>query len=421
MTELFDQKKDCCGCELCSQVCPVSIIKMRQDGEGFFYPMLTDSYKCIGCKRCINICPEKHRIIPHREIIAAYTGYAQKDTDVKFSASGGMCTVISRMVIEHNGIVYGVKYSESCRNISYGRATSLEELEAFRTSKYAQARKDAIYKQILCDLKENKMVLFIGLPCDVAAIYNYTGNRYDNFYTVELVCHGVTSPKVHEQFVLKDISGNNSSLTEFSVRYKRNGWKPYYVYEKFDNGNVVLRPFAHTSYNTAFTYLKRPSCNHCRFKVHDKEYGFQADMTVGDNHGVLPSSLSYNKWGSSVAFIHSKKGHELIDRIRTSFVVYNETENTNELIRQNLAVYMAVPEHKFRKKFSAKFQSEGLEAANKMLCIRIARVKVASINKIKAPLLYIYVKFGLRKYKSSCIRILGIFIPKYRKTRTQKP
>ena len=421
MKELFANKRDCCGCELCSQVCPVSIIEMKQDAEGFFYPTVTVPDRCVGCGRCEKVCPMKQRIIPHREFLASYTGFANNEADIKKSASGGVCTILSRLIIDRNGVVYGVSYSDNCQVIRYKRATSIQELESFRGSKYAQARKKDIYNHVMSDLKDNKMVLFIGLPCDVAALYNFTRNDFSNLYTIELVCHGVTSPKVHEQFVLKEARENCSPMLDFSVRYKKKGWKPYFVYEKFENGIEIIKPFERTPYNTAFTYLKRPSCNCCKFKAYDKEYGLQADMTVGDNHGVMPDSISYNKWGSSVLFVHSTKGQELIDCLKDVFAANDETASLNELIRQNLALYKAVPEQKNRSLFLNVFQTKGLESSNRIFRIKCARLKNRIISTLKTPIIYLYVKSGLRNHKTICVRVLGIFIPKYRRARISKP
>ena len=33
-------KKECCGCEACFQVCPVGAINMKRDSEGFLYPIV---------------------------------------------------------------------------------------------------------------------------------------------------------------------------------------------------------------------------------------------------------------------------------------------------------------------------------------------------------------------------------------------
>ena len=40
MDKVYDQKKECYGCSACMNICPVSAIRMKQDKEGFFYPVI---------------------------------------------------------------------------------------------------------------------------------------------------------------------------------------------------------------------------------------------------------------------------------------------------------------------------------------------------------------------------------------------
>ncbi len=56
---LFDKVIECCGCEACAQICPVSAISMVIDGEGYLYPQINKD-KCIGCKKCLSVCPLKN-------------------------------------------------------------------------------------------------------------------------------------------------------------------------------------------------------------------------------------------------------------------------------------------------------------------------------------------------------------------------
>ena len=56
-SELYKNKEDCCGCELCAQVCPQSLIQMKADELGFLYPIIEDDTNCINCKKCIKSCP----------------------------------------------------------------------------------------------------------------------------------------------------------------------------------------------------------------------------------------------------------------------------------------------------------------------------------------------------------------------------
>lgn len=417
MKRLYPKQSDCCGCELCSQICPVSIIKMEQDDEGFYYPLIQDSAKCINCKLCEKVCPEKNRIIPHQEIRSVYTGFAKDVEDVKRSSSGGLATIISKWFIENEGVVYGVKYSDDCRSIIYGRAQTYDELEAFRGSKYAQSRKTEVYTKLKQDLENHLKVLFIGVPCDVSAVYNYTRNKYPNLFTVELICHGVTSPKVHQQYVDKDIEKVGKQLSDFSVRYKKDGWKPYYIFERFEDGETIIKPYRPTAYGVSFIYLKRPSCNECKFKLFNKEYGLQADMTIGDNHGVRLNTSAYNEWGSSVAFVHTEKGELMINAIRKSFIV---VEGSTDLVRDNLALYRPFPKMINRGQFSKTFIEKDVFSACNLYSIKMIEAKDHVKDFVVSSLIKLFKRIGLEKYKSQCIQVLGLIFPKYQRVKTQE-
>ena len=49
-------KKDCCGCHACYNICPQDCISMNEDIEGFKYPSV-DTSKCINCNLCVKVCP----------------------------------------------------------------------------------------------------------------------------------------------------------------------------------------------------------------------------------------------------------------------------------------------------------------------------------------------------------------------------
>lgn len=56
ITFLYTNKEKCCGCSACFNICPNKAITMKEDDEGFDYPVI-DKNKCVGCKLCIQICP----------------------------------------------------------------------------------------------------------------------------------------------------------------------------------------------------------------------------------------------------------------------------------------------------------------------------------------------------------------------------
>ncbi|SDL31280.1 4Fe-4S dicluster domain-containing protein [Natronincola ferrireducens] len=51
----------CKGCELCTTVCPVKIVKMdkkRINVKGYHPATVEEMDKCIGCANCATICPD---------------------------------------------------------------------------------------------------------------------------------------------------------------------------------------------------------------------------------------------------------------------------------------------------------------------------------------------------------------------------
>lgn len=313
--ELYKDQKDCCGCEACAQICPKNIIEMRQDYEGFFYPSITDEDRCIHCGLCKSVCPLKSPFEKPRTIRKSFGGYNKEESVIKHCASGGFAYTLSSQFIEIGGVVYGVRYSErNVRDIEYTRCETKDQLLPTCGSKYAQSRKNDVFKQVKIDLQNGMKVLFIGLPCEVAALYHFLGKKTEKLFTVDLICHGPTSLRVHSEFVdnlLADCGKKDIIL--FSVRYKLAAWKPYYIHAVFDDNTTHDIKFVDTDYGVAFQNLKRPSCAKCRFKVYDKVFGMPADLTIGDYHLARKGMPQYNHWGCSQVSSHSEKGDYLIE------------------------------------------------------------------------------------------------------------
>ena len=55
----YKKKEECCGCTACFAICPVKAITMKEDEEGFLYPVI-DEKKCIKCYKCMKVCPLKN-------------------------------------------------------------------------------------------------------------------------------------------------------------------------------------------------------------------------------------------------------------------------------------------------------------------------------------------------------------------------
>lgn len=368
--QLFYKKNECCGCEACQNACPKGIIEMAEDPEGFFYPLIIHPELCIKCRRCEKVCPIKNacEVTGFRE--RAVAGYSKDQNEIRISASGGLGTAIAKGFILQGGIVYGVSYTTDILGAEYHRASTLEDLEQFRTSKYIQSRKNDTFKQVQSDLTTGAKVLFIGLPCDTFALKLFLEKTYENLYVCALICHGPTSSLVHRQYIKKVMEEHNSNVVEFSVRYKKEGWKPYYIRAKLENGQEYLERFAESTYGVAFLYMKRPSCNVCpikRSKIH-------SDITIGDYHLAAGGYFKpYNPDGVSSAFIHTEKGDYLAS-IAENFLI-EDIPVKNALYSE--AYHRAIPARRNREEFGRIFSKQGLDAACALKSIKAIERELA--------------------------------------------
>lgn len=377
--DLYANPVDCCGCEACSQSCPKGIIDMVQAYDGFYYPKAINPSQCIDCKRCLKVCPLKSGY-SGGTAPSNYGGYSNDESDIKKSASGGLATVLSRQFIENGGIVYGVAYSVDFNSAEYKRCDRIDQLEDLRGSKYIQARKTRVYEAIKSDLNNKKRVLYIGLPCDVHALKILFPNN-PNLFTVALICHGPTSPLVQKEFVSSLKTVNSGGITNFTVRGKVGGWKPYYIKARFDDGMTFEEQFLSSTYGIAFAELKRPSCSKCRFKLHMKHSTIDADLIIGDFHGAAPRSPYYNKWGVSQMSILTAQGEELKTMIKDEFTLVPISLYT--AIHYNKALGRIIKPRWNRNQFAKTLSKYGLSKACKLQSIKLIEVYIKIVGKSK--------------------------------------
>ena len=196
MIELFAEKKNCCGCGACMNVCPKSAIHMEKDEYGFVYPEINIE-QCVECGACKRVCAFQNKTTQNKpQRVLAIAG--KNDSLVKKSASGGLFATIALAVLEQGGCVYGaVMLHENHKlRIHHVCCETKEELERLQGSKYVQSSLGSIFKDVQEKLKKGKTVLFSGTPCQVDALKSYLRKDYEKLLTVDIICHGVPS----EQF-----------------------------------------------------------------------------------------------------------------------------------------------------------------------------------------------------------------------------
>lgn len=107
----IEDKKKCCGCTACVQVCPKRCIVLIEDTEGFLYPKVNKKL-CVECGACENVCPFTSTLQPRMDPLVSYAA-KNRDEDVrKESSSGGIFTALAENVINEGGVVFGVRFDE---------------------------------------------------------------------------------------------------------------------------------------------------------------------------------------------------------------------------------------------------------------------------------------------------------------------
>ena len=299
--EINPKMNACTGCGACQMACPVGAIQMEINEKGFWYPVIDDE-KCIRCEKCVKVCPVNENAV-YPSVKEAYA-FMRNDINKRMeSQSGGAFSAIAERVIQQGGVVYGVALDEQ-RQAVYIRVEKEEELIKLKGSKYVQANLKDTYEKIKDDIKSQK-VLFGGTPCYVAGLKNYLQNvNTDNLLTCDLICHGVPSPSVYNDY-LEHLKNRHENFADFKFRDKTvTGWHGHMETYEDENGNLVADDvYANIFYTDA---CLRESCYNCQYANTERV----ADITVGDFWGIekVFPKIDDNK-GVSLVLVNSEKGH----------------------------------------------------------------------------------------------------------------
>jgi len=298
---------------------------MHQDFEGFSYPVV-DTAVCIECGLCERTCP-MDKPTELQKPLATYAAINPDAPILLKSSSGGVFSALATTVLNDGGIVFGARFDKKWQ-VVHDFATTIENLDKFRGSKYTQSIIGESYRQAECFLKNNRKVLFSGTPCQIAGLRNYLRKPYTGLlFTVEIICHGVPSPLIWNDY-LKSISGRNGTeaVECVNMRDKRHGWINYSLniaFRKEGRQEEINEAVTTNKFMQGFIkdLYSRPSCYSCRFKSGKSG----ADITIGDYWGIEARHPElYNPYGVSAVLIRTDNGASLYKKsnlksIRTSY------------------------------------------------------------------------------------------------------
>lgn len=313
----ISSKENCCGCSSCAQICSKKCITMQPDDEGFLYPHV-DSGHCIDCGLCEKVCP-KLNPYPLRKTLNVFAANNCDDVVRIASSSGGIFAILAERTIKNGGVVFGARFDNNWQ-VVMDYTETMNGVKLFMGSKYVQASSNNTYSIAKQFLNEGRQVLYTGTPCQIAGLQHFLRKPYDNLIAVDVVCHGVPSPKVWTKY-LDEIVEEIRFMNDITFRKKQNILKRLNFKINYDKDG---KWFTLSSYHHENHYMKalinnltlRPSCANCMAKCGRSN----SDITIADYWGVshFHPALDDDK-GTSIILINTEKGRNAINWHKLKF------------------------------------------------------------------------------------------------------
>ena len=322
---------------------------MDEDKEGFLQPAI-NTRDCLNCHKCERVCPilnpEKNN---EEHQTNAFAAINKDDAIRRKSSSGGVFYALAEWTIAQGGVVFGARFNEQWR-VVHDFSETREGIIPFLGSKYVQSFIGETYKQAKLFLEDGRWVLFTGTPCQLGGLRSFLGKNYEKLIQVDLICHGVPSPRVWRDYLKEDFP-KADTFSKIAFRTKDDGWHGKYgmVIEEIRGGERISHRYSNNNpflYGFLFNYFLRPSCYHCGFKTITRN----SDITLADAWGVehyAPEMDDNN--GTSLLLVHSLKGKEIAETLQRSIKMKDVPLQVS--LKSNRRVASSVPLTKARNRF----------------------------------------------------------------------
>lgn len=275
-----------------------------------------------------------------------YAAYYDDEVRMK-SSSGGIFSLLTSKF----DVIYGVAMSEDCYECRFIRVE--DDIDSLRGSKYFQAKVGNTFKHVKRDLMDGKKVLFSGTGCQINGLSLFLGKDYPNLFLLDIICHGVPSPKLWKDYV-EHQEKKYGKLESVNFRCKDNSWQDFGMKESVKGDtrdeskqNKLYISKDKDSFMRMFlrNHCLRPSCYNCHAKFYKK-----SDMTIADFWGIENVAPEMNDGnGTSLVITRTDKGQELFDAIKSS-LKWKEV-SYEDGIRSNPSEYSSVERPKTRDTF----------------------------------------------------------------------
>lgn len=332
-------REECVGCGVCAVVCPQKCIEMIENDEGFIYPAIKES-ECIDCNLCKKKCPQNKK---HKKYDADFYMAWNKDVEVlKKSSSGGVFSALAEYILQRQGAVIGVELDSESGDLFHNVIFNVDEIDNLRLSKYYQSKTQQVFERVKKLIKEEKLVLFTGTACQVAALYSYLGEigKSKYLYTMDVLCHGVASKKTVMTYIKEREKQYRKKIVKFCFRVKEgeDGWQSGNGTRMklfFEDGTSEIQDKLLDTFFVGFNsnIFLRKSCYNCHYCGQERV----SDYTVADFWGIQKNKVDEEQLreGVSVLLVNTEKARQTISFLKND--LYIEKINPDEAVPYNRA------------------------------------------------------------------------------------
>ena len=319
----------CSACGSCENICPQKCITMHKNFDGSLY-MEYDTERCVHCGLCEKVCPQLSGVELNYPK-DAYAAWAKDKKTHAEGASGGVASVLYHYALDNNMKIVGC-YMDKQFEAHFRIGESERDIVEFKNSKYTYSYMDSIYREVVSRLRSGENVLFIGLPCQVAALKKYVSlsKHKGQLVTADVVCHGTPPPdylQKHIEFIENKIGKKAKTVFFRDPAYKTNKFA-FTIYSEsiFERTNLLSK-------NPSPTYIKyvgegdnyqigyhksliyRENCYSCQFAQRSRA----GDLTLSDYRGFGKyEPWTYSKHQVSCILVNTEIGRTFIDNVKES-------------------------------------------------------------------------------------------------------
>lgn len=379
MLPFLHTDSNCTLCGACVQSCSKGCIFIEND------VLKNDFSECINCNKCVQSC---HAINTNKTEFAAskeaFAVWSLDETDRKTSTSGGAASVFYQVAVDNGYYICGAEFNKQLLPV-LTVSREKEKIKKYKQSKYVYSMSEDVFSKIKELLLKKECVLFIALPCQVAALKQFLGKPYNNLITVDIVCHGTPSSTILEQYI-NNIDVENKAT---QVIFREDN---QCVMKLLDNdSNIIYKRRGRTDpYLAAFLdgLSYRDCCYSCSYARPERV----SDITIGDFWGLGQEKPFNHPYTGSISLVllNTEKGKNFFEKCK--YKLFYEQRDVIEAIKGNAQLQRPTNKHTMQEQFWKLTNEKGFEFAVN-ICLS------NEMKKEKKKLFKNDVRLGLSKIK----------------------